>query len=360
MASALALAGRGLGNVWPNPAVGCVIVNDGHIVGRGWTQPHGRPHAETEAIKRAGNAAGGATAYVTLEPCAHTGKTPPCADALINAGVKRVVIATTDPDPRTAGVGAKKLMDAGIDVEQGVLEFDAKYLNAGFFNLINNQKPIFSLKIAASKDGCIASAPGIKTNITGAIARNRGHMLRASHDAVIFGIGTLLADDPEYTCRLPGMENRTPIRVLLDSNLKIPLDAKILKTLDRGDLWIFCGPGCDVVKKSALEDMGVEVIVADKVDDSARTDLKWLAGYIGKKGITRALVEAGATLNRAFIKAGLIDRIHWFEAAIELGAGGVQAFDGASPTDIISDFQMVDKRAIGGDTYIVYDKTTPN
>ncbi|MCK4939650.1 MAG: bifunctional diaminohydroxyphosphoribosylaminopyrimidine deaminase/5-amino-6-(5-phosphoribosylamino)uracil reductase RibD [Rhodospirillaceae bacterium] len=365
MRGAIALARRGLGNVWPNPAVGCVIVNDGRVVGRGWTQPGGRPHAETEAIKRAGAATQGATAYVTLEPCAHSGKTPPCADALVNAGIKRVVIATTDPDPRTAGRGVQKLMDAGIDVSQGVIEADAKYLNAGFFNLINKQKPIFSLKIAASKDGYIASGPGIETNITGAVARNRGHMLRAAHDMVLFGIGTLLADDPEYTCRLPGMENQTPVRTLLDSKLQIPLDARILKTLDKGELWIFCGRDPDVVKKSALEDMGVKVIAADKVDDDARPELGWLVEYIGKKGITRVLVEAGARLNAAFIKAGLIERIHWFEAPIELGAGSLGAFGNGGQlkepsTDKIFGFQMVDKRSLGGDTYMVYDKTAPD
>ena len=359
MEGALALARRGLGNVWPNPAVGCVIVNDGHIVGRGWTSPGGRPHAETQAIKRAGSSTKGATAYVTLEPCAHTGKTPPCADALVNAGIKRVVIAATDPDPRTAGKGMQKLKDAGIDVSHGVLENDAKYINAGFFNLINKQKPIFSLKVAASSDGCIASAPGVETNITGAIARNCGHMLRASHDAVLFGIGTLLTDDPEYTCRLPGMEKQTPVRALLDSQLRISLNAKILSTLDRNELWIFCGPNPDVNKVSTLEDMGALVIAADKVDNDGRPDLEWLAKYFGKKGITRVLVEAGATLNAAFMKAGLIDRIHWFEAPIKLGENSLKAFTHMDVAkENILGFQMVDKRTLGIDTYMVYEKRT--
>ena len=361
MEGALALARRGLGNVWPNPAVGCVIVNDGRIVGRGWTEPGGRPHAETQAIKRAGNGTNGATAYVTLEPCAHTGKTPPCADALVNAGIKRVVVATTDPDPRTAGKGIKKLKDAGIDVSQGVLEDAAKHLNAGFFNLINKQKPIFSLKIAASRDGCIASAPGVKTAITGTVARNMGHMLRASHDMVLFGIGTLLADDPQYTCRLPGMENKTPVRALLDSKLKIPLDAQILQTLDKGELWIFCSPNPDIDKISALEDMGALVIVVDGVDDDGRPDLEWIAEYIGKKGITRVLVEAGATLNTALMQAGMVEGIYWFEAPIELGNGSVGAFANMDhvkdpSTDDIFGFHILDKRAQGGDTYITYKK----
>ena len=363
MRGAIALARRGLGNVWPNPAVGCVIVNDGRVVGRGWTQPGGRPHAETEAIKRAGAATQGATAYVTLEPCAHSGKTPPCADALVNAGIKRVVIATTDPDPRTAGRGVQKLMDAGIDVSQGVIEADAKYLNAGFFNLINKQKPMFSLKVAASKDGCIASSPGTKTDITGTVARNMGQMLRASHDAVLFGIGTLLADDPRYTCRLPGMIDATPVRILLDGQLRIPLDAKILNTLDKGELWIFTSSARDIDKSSALEDMGVRVIVAEELDNNSRPSLGWLAGHLGAEGMTRVLVEAGGGINRAFWEAGLVDRIYWFEAPIELGQGCVEVLgelNSRMPGQpwLINNFTEVDKRTLGVDTYMVYEKCT--
>lgn len=365
MAGALALARRGLGNVWPNPAVGCVIVNDGNVVGRGWTMPGGRPHAETVALSRAGDLAKGATAYVTLEPCAHTGKTPPCVDALITAGISRVVIATIDPDPRTSGRGAQKLRNAGIDVSEGVLESEAIYLNAGFFNLINKQRPIFSLKVAASKDGCIASAPGIKTNITGTIAKARGQMLRAAHDAVLFGIGTLLADNPSYTCRLPGMENKTPIRILLDSDLKIPLDAKILGTLQKAKLWVIYKDGVDEVKKSALEDLGVIIIVAGKLDTHNRPDLHWLAEYLGEKGITRVLVEAGAEINSAFMDGGLVDYIHWFEAPKELGQDSLKAFENMESlkkpsSNEISGFQMLDKRAIGGDTYMVYERIINN
>lgn len=361
MLGALALAGRGLGNVWPNPAVGCVIVNSGHVVGRGWTQPGGRPHAETEALKRAGIAARGATAYVTLEPCAHFGKTPPCADALINAGIKRAVIANVDPDPRTAGKGIQKLRDSGIEVSEGVLENEARIINAGFFSLIKNNNPIFALKIAASSDGFIAAAPGVKTEITGSIAKNTGHMLRASHDMVLFGIGTLLADDPEYTCRLPGMENRTPIRALLDSSLRIPLDARILKTLDKNELWIFCSTGVDMKKQSELEDMGAKVIVAEKLDADARPDLGWVASYLGENGITRVLVEAGSGLNQAFIKAQMVDFIHWFSSPIRFNDGSFPAFGKTTiAKDVLSGtidgFHMMDKRECGVDTYMVFEK----
>ncbi|MDH5771718.1 MAG: bifunctional diaminohydroxyphosphoribosylaminopyrimidine deaminase/5-amino-6-(5-phosphoribosylamino)uracil reductase RibD [Rhodospirillaceae bacterium] len=365
MRGALALAQRGLGNVWPNPAVGCVIVNNGHVVGRGWTQPGGRPHAETEALKRAGSAARGATAYVTLEPCAHFGKTPPCADALVNAGIKRAVIATVDPDPRTAGQGIQKLKEGGIDVSEGVLETDAKKINAGFFNLIKNNKPIFALKVAASSDGCIAAGPGKKTDITGTIAKNMGHMLRASHDMVLFGIGTLLVDDPQYTCRLPGMESRTPIRALLDSNLRIPLDARILQTLDKNELWIFCTPNADMKKQSELEDLGVKVITVEKLDANAKPDLGWIASYLGKNGISRVLVEAGSNINQAFINAKMVDCIHWFASPINLDqeqeVGAILAFNESTlAKDVlngnIQGFQMTDRRTCGEDTYMVFEK----
>ena len=361
MRIAMALAERGLGNVWPNPAVGCVIINNGHIIGRGWTGPGGRPHAETEALKRAGDAARGATAYITLEPCAHFGKTPPCADALVNAGIKRAVIAITDPDPRTAGRGIQKLIDAGISVSEGILKTEAENINAGFFSLIKNKKPIFALKIAASSDGCIAASVGTRTDITGSIAKNLGHMLRASHDVVLFGIATLLIDDPEYTCRLPGMENRTPIRALLDSNLRIPLDARILKTLDKNELWIFCLPGADVKKQSALEDLGAKVIIVEKPGADARPDLDWIASYLGESGVSRVLIESGGKLNQAFMKAGLVDDIHWFSSPSKLGHGAIPAFDEITiAKDVlngnIQGFQMTDKRACGDDTYMAFKK----
>ncbi|MCK5275514.1 MAG: bifunctional diaminohydroxyphosphoribosylaminopyrimidine deaminase/5-amino-6-(5-phosphoribosylamino)uracil reductase RibD, partial [Alphaproteobacteria bacterium] len=220
MRAALALAGRGLGRVWPNPAVGCVLVDrDGRVTGRGWTQPGGRPHAETEALARAGGAAKGATAYVTLEPCVHHGQTPPCADALIEAGVARVIAATEDPDPRVKGGGLGRLRDAGIAVEAGLLREEAELLNAGYLMRQREGRPVVTLKLATTLDGRIATHAGESRWITGEAARARGHMMRARHDAIMVGIGTALADNPTLTCRLPGLEDRSPVRIVVDARL---------------------------------------------------------------------------------------------------------------------------------------------
>src|SRR5689334_20006331 len=213
MRAALALARRGLGTVWPNPAVGCVIVSDGRVVGRGWTQPGGRPHGETEALRRAGEAARRATAYVSLEPCCHWGKTPPCVDALIAAGVRRVVVALEDPDPRVAGRGIARLRDAGVEVETGVCTEEAAEINAGFFCRLRLGRPLVTLKLATSLDGRIATRSGESQWITGPPARERSHLLRATHDAILVGTETVIADDPQLTCRLPGLADRSPVRV---------------------------------------------------------------------------------------------------------------------------------------------------
>src|SRR5579862_7078692 len=213
MRGALSLARRGLGNTWPNPAVGCVLVREGRVVGRGWTQPGGRPHAETEALARAGRAARGATAYVTLEPCCHHGRTPPCADALIAAGLSRVVAAIEDPDPRVAGGGLARLRAAGLDVESGLCAAEAAEINAGFLSRLRLGRPLVTLKLATSLDGRIATASGESRWITGGPARERAHLLRATHDAILVGTDTVIADNPELTCRLPGLAGHSPVRV---------------------------------------------------------------------------------------------------------------------------------------------------
>ncbi len=227
MRHALTLSERALGSVSPNPAVGCVIVRDGIVVGRGWTQRGGRPHAEVVALRQAGHAAKGATAYVTLEPCAHIGQTPPCANALIEAGVARVVATVEDPDPRVSGRGFAMLRAAEIAVETDVLRDEAAALNAGFFLRITKKRPLVSLKLAVSADGKIARAPGGDQWITGEEARAFGHLMRARNDAILAGIETVLADDPELTCRVPGLEDRSPLRVVLDSKLRLPMASKL-------------------------------------------------------------------------------------------------------------------------------------
>ncbi|MBX6375722.1 MAG: bifunctional diaminohydroxyphosphoribosylaminopyrimidine deaminase/5-amino-6-(5-phosphoribosylamino)uracil reductase RibD, partial [Acetobacteraceae bacterium] len=244
MRAALALARRGLGNAWPNPAVGCVLVRDGRVVGRGWTQPGGRPHAETEALRRAGpEGARGATAYVTLEPCSHHGRTPPCCDALIAAGVARVVVALQDPDSRVNGRGIARLRAAGIAVETGLCEAEARAINAGFIRRIHLGLPLVTLKLATTLDGRIATATGESRWITGPEARREAHALRARHDAVLVGSGTVLADDPDLTCRLPGMAKTPVLRVVADSRLRTPPAARLVATARQVPTWIVTRPG---------------------------------------------------------------------------------------------------------------------
>ncbi|MDG1437580.1 MAG: bifunctional diaminohydroxyphosphoribosylaminopyrimidine deaminase/5-amino-6-(5-phosphoribosylamino)uracil reductase RibD, partial [Emcibacteraceae bacterium] len=229
MKMALDLSRRGLGHVAPNPSVGCVLVKDGHIIGRGWTGQGGRPHAEVYALNSAG-VAHGATAYVSLEPCAHFGKTPPCAETLVNADITKIFIATGDPDPRVSGKGIAILEDAGIEVCEGLLKEDADLINKGFFQVISENKPLVTIKLATSKDGKIAKKHGEQTWVTGSKARMRGHLYRANHDAIMVGINTVLVDDPSLDCRIFGLENRSPIRVVLDSELRLPLESKVCDT----------------------------------------------------------------------------------------------------------------------------------
>jgi len=322
MRAALSLARRGLGNTYPNPAVGCLLVKDGLVIARGWTQPGGRPHGEAVALAHAGHAAKGCTAYVTLEPCAHVGQTPPCADALVAAGVKRVVVAIGDPDPRVAGKGLEILRNASIEVTQDVCREEAWRTNLGFFLKVTQNRPMFTLKLATDKNGHIPgpNAVGNDKWVTSAEARQRGHLLRANHDAVLFGIGTVLSDDPEYTCRLAGLAGQSPVRVLLDSQLRLPKDAKLLKTLDISPLWVLCGK--DATGAEVLETLGVTIIRAP----SAQPKPQWVAQELAARGLTRVLIEAGPTVTSAFLEAGLVDEIAWFRAPKALKSSGVSAF----------------------------------
>ena len=260
MRAALALARRGLGSAWPNPAVGCVLVKDGAVVGRGWTQPGGRPHGETEALERAGEAARGATAYVRLEPCCQWGKTPPCTDALLAAGVARVVLPVEDPDPRVSGRGIARLRDAGVEVVTGVLADEARALNEGFFRRINDGRPLVTLRLASTLDGRIATSEGESRWITGDLARERAHLLRARHDAVMIGSNTALADDPELTCRLPGLTNRSPVRIVVDGRLRVPLTATLVATAKTTPTWFVTLKGDAPERHRAFRDCGVELI----------------------------------------------------------------------------------------------------
>jgi diaminohydroxyphosphoribosylaminopyrimidine deaminase/5-amino-6-(5-phosphoribosylamino)uracil reductase len=324
MRAALGLARRGLGNVWPNPAVGCVIVNHGRVVGRGWTQPGGRPHAETEALARAGAAARGGTAYVTLEPCCHWGQTPPCADALIAAGIRRVVVAVEDPDRRVAGGGVARLRQAGLTVVTGVAEAEAAEINAGFFHRVRLGRPLVTLKLATSLDGRIATAAGESRWITGPAARQRAHLLRANHDAILVGTGTVLADDPQLTCRLPGLGERSPVRVVLDRQLRLPLAARLFAEARQVPTWVVALPSADPAKQRALRDAGVEIIEGE-TDPAGHLDLAAALRRLGERGLTRLLIEGGGQLAAALLRAGLVDRLVWLQAPLLLGGDGVPA-----------------------------------
>lgn len=321
MALALALARRGLGRVWPNPAVGCVLVNEGVVVGRGWTQPGGRPHAETEALARAGQAASGATAYVSLEPCAHHGQTPPCCDALLAAGVARAVIAAADPDPRTAGRGIDRIRSQGVEVTTGVAEAEALRLNRGFFLRIGRGRPLFTLKTATSLDGRIGTHTGHSRWITGERARRFGHWLRASHDAILVGSETALADDPELSCRLPGLASRSPVRVVADGRLRLNPASKLVRSAGTRPLWVLTLAGATPGRRDALAEAGAELIEV-AADRSGHPDAVAMANALGARGLTRVLIEGGGRLAASFLAAGLVDDVAWFRAPLIIGGDG--------------------------------------
>jgi diaminohydroxyphosphoribosylaminopyrimidine deaminase/5-amino-6-(5-phosphoribosylamino)uracil reductase len=252
MSLALDLGRRGLGQTWPNPAVGAVIVKDGVIVGRGWTQKGGRPHAETEALRRAKRDARGATLYVTLEPCSHEGQTPPCADAVIRAGIARVVSALEDPNPDVAGRGHARLREKGIQVDVGLCAEEARRAHAGHIARVTNARPHVLLKLAVSADGKAAFAGRKPAQITGEAVRERVFQMRAQNDAILVGIGTVLADNPQLTSRLPGMEERSPIRVVLDARLSTPLSFGVISTVRERPTWIVCSTKASPVAEEIL------------------------------------------------------------------------------------------------------------
>ena len=322
--AALVLARRGLGSAWPNPAVGCVLARedlDGRIIGRGWTQPGGRPHAETEALSRAGALTQGATAYVTLEPCDHQGETPPCTEALIAAGVTRCVIAIEDTDPRVSGAGIRRLANAGVETQIGLFEQEARHLNAGFLMRVTKGRPLITLKTATTLDGRVATAKGQSKWITGAPARAFAHGLRAENDAIMIGIGTALADQPSLTCRLPGMEDRSPVRIVADSTLRLPVESPLVETAGDVPTWVVTVKSADQDKRQALEAKGIEVIEVAAGNDG-RPDLIAVVMELGGRGLTRLLVESGGDLAAALIKHDLADRLAWFRSPKLIGGDG--------------------------------------
>jgi diaminohydroxyphosphoribosylaminopyrimidine deaminase/5-amino-6-(5-phosphoribosylamino)uracil reductase len=320
MRHALRLAARAVGRSAPNPAVGCIIVSrSGHIAGRGWTQPGGRPHAETVALAQAGSLARGSTAYVTLEPCAHHGQTPPCADALVTAGIARAVCAVGDPDARVNGRGFARLEAAGVSVVRGVLEAEARALNAGFFHARLLKRPLVALKIAQSADGFVADQNGNSRWITSTIARQHGHLLRAHHEVILTGIGTVLADDPLLTCRLPGLEHRSPLRAVMDTKLRLPPSSQLVKTAQGTRVIVF------TAERSGGEHLaarGVDIVRVDQ-DVHGRASLAGALEHLAPW--TRVLVEGGPTLNAALLNQGVVDLVYLYRAPIVLGEGSRSA-----------------------------------
>jgi diaminohydroxyphosphoribosylaminopyrimidine deaminase/5-amino-6-(5-phosphoribosylamino)uracil reductase len=349
MSLALTLGRRGLGNAWPNPAVGAVVVNGDVVVGRGWTQPGGRPHAEVEALRRAGAAARGATLYATLEPCSHHGQTPPCVDAILAAGVARVVSALEDPNPKIAGEGHARLRQQGVTVDVGLGAEEALRAHAGHFRRVRDGRPHVTLKLAVSADGK-AGLPGRKpAAITGEAARTRVHQMRASNDAVLTGIGTVLADDPQLTCRLPGMEQRSPVRVVLDSALRLPPGSKLAGSATRTLDWVFVDEAARPQHEEALTRAGVEVLRAPATN--GRLDLAAVLRALAGRGITRVMVEAGPILSAAFIAADLVDEAALFRSGDPLGEG-IDALEGMplSALTLSPRLRLVSSEQVGNDT----------
>ncbi|WP_441229918.1 bifunctional diaminohydroxyphosphoribosylaminopyrimidine deaminase/5-amino-6-(5-phosphoribosylamino)uracil reductase RibD [Tardiphaga sp. 215_C5_N2_1] len=360
MQLALTLGRRGQGRTWPNPAVGAVIVKDGVIIGRGWTQPGGRPHAEPVALAQAGEAARGATLYVTLEPCSHFGKSPPCADAIVAAGIARVVAAIEDPNPDVAGQGHARLRAAGIRVDVGLCAEQAARDHAGHFRRIRDKRPHVVLKLAVSPDDKIAAAGHKPVAVTGEMVRSRVHLLRAQCDAVLVGMGTVIADDPELTCRLPGMMQRSPVRVVLDRALRISGNSRLVHSARTTPLWVMTSSLSEAPAAMALGAAGTQVLrVPTTTSPPPGLDLQAVLHSLSEKGITKLLVEGGSKVASSFVAAGLVDEVWLFRGPKEIGEGGIAALD-ALPLSAITgspDFVQRASETIEKDTLTIYERS---
>ena len=352
------MARRMLGQTWPNPSVGAVIVRPGDpatVIERGWTMAGGRPHAERVALEKAGERARGCTLYVSLEPCTHHGKTPPCTDAIIEAGISRLVCSAHDPDPRVAGAGISKLREAGIEVTEGVLVDEGERISHGHALRVTQNKPLVQLKLAVGSDGLIPQGEGEPVWVTGDEARAHGHLLRARSDAILVGSGTVEADDPALTCRLPGMGERSPVRVVLDSRLKLPGDAKLISSIKQAPLWVFCSEEASKEAETSLVDAGVQVqrITPNQVGG---LDLEVLLSALAERGITRLLIEGGPGVAGSFWLSKLVDEIYIYQGPEPTGASGLKVLSavgidaiGTSPT-----FTLDETCSLGSDTLSIY------
>ena len=354
MASALTLARRALGRTAPNPAVGAVIVRDGMVLGRGATAAGGRPHAETRALAQAearGIDCAGATLFVTLEPCAHHGKTPPCADAVVTAGIRRVVCPIEDPDLRVAGRGFARLRDAGIDVEVGLMARQAREINAGFLSRIERQRPHVVLKLATTLDGQIATRTGESRWITGPAARRYVHLTRAQSDAILVGAGTARVDDPMLDVRGIGLEDRAPTRIVLDGSLSLPLTSRLVRTAGTVPVWILHRDSADPGRCQALTDLGATTLAVPDHDGmpDLRASLRLLAE---EHGITRLMCEGGGRLAASLLSDGLVDEIVLFQAGKVIGGDGLPSVRGFG-LEALQDapqFRLSNVRELGPDT----------
>ncbi len=354
MRLALTIGRRGLGNVWPNPAVGAVIAKDGVVLGRGWTQPGGRPHAEVEALRRAKKFAKGATMYVTLEPCSHQGNSGPCVDAIIRAGIARVVSALEDPNPVVKGQGHGRLRAKGIAVNVGLCAEEACRVHAGHISRVTRGRPHVLLKMAISADGKVGLPGRKQAQITGEVARERVFQLRAQSDAILVGIGTVLSDNPQLTCRLPGMTERSPVRVVLDAKLRTPLATSVLATVRETPTWVIASRKASPLAQEILEQRGCKVFRVD--DENGKLDLEGVLKTLAGEGITRLMVEGGPTVAASFVAANLVDEAALIYSDKLIGEGGIAPLEGLALDALTSRLHARGSEALGPDTLERYER----
>lgn len=361
MQVALALGRRGWGRTWPNPAVGCVIISGrGHVVGRGWTQPGGRPHAEVMALRDAGSAARGATAYVSLEPCAHHGRTGPCAQALVEAGIIRVVSALQDPDARVAGRGHDLLRAGGLDVTEGVCEADARKDQIGFLTRVRLGRPMVTLKLAQTLDGRIATATGDSQWITGPEARRRGHALRAVHDAVMVGGGTARADNPTLTVRDLGLDYQ-PLRIVVSRTLDLSLPSRLSQSVgEDAPVWLCHGPSAPEMRIASARAHGL--ICHEVAEGPDGLDPRALLSVLGEAGLTRVYCEGGGALAASLLSADCVDRLAVFTAGCAIGADGVPGLAalGIARLDAAPRFERRSVQCVGADVLTEWCRLAPH
>ncbi|GGD14695.1 riboflavin biosynthesis protein RibD [Aureimonas glaciei] len=358
MAATIRLSERHVGLTGTNPSVGTLIVRDDGdgpvIVGRGITAPGGRPHAETIALTEAGDLAIGATAYVTLEPCAHHGRTPPCAEALVRAGIARVVAAAGDPDPRVSGRGHAILRAGGISVVPHLLADEARQPMSGYLARLTRKRPEVTLKLAVSRDGMIGRRGGGQVAITGPVANAQTHLLRARHDAILVGAGTIHEDDPALTCRLPGLESRSPLRIVLDAGLRTALSSRLVRTASETPT-AFAVLG-DPAAAAAFRAAGCELIACEAEPGTDRIALEELLDDLAARGISSLLVEGGAQTARSFLEQNLVDRIVLVTGDTLVGAGGIAS--PLVPSDMPADFRAGRQLQLGPDLWREYERRT--